>query len=111
MEKDTAANAVSVAPICVGPIPRCCAQNTGKNESNVLCPALYRNEVTQMVATAAERETRDKHARRCQGEQKASEGVPEATADKSRPGGSIPSAGDGVVGSFLKHLDACKAAG
>ena len=53
MEKDTAANAVSVAPICVGPIPRCCAQNTGKNESNVLCPALYRNEVTQMVATAA----------------------------------------------------------
>ena len=53
MEKDTAANAVSVAPICVGPIPHRCAQNTGKNESNVLCPALYRKEVTQMVATAA----------------------------------------------------------
>jgi len=24
----------------------------GKNESNVLCPALYRKETTQMVATA-----------------------------------------------------------
>ena len=40
MENDTAASVVSIHPICVGPIPCRCAQNTGKNESNVLCPAL-----------------------------------------------------------------------
>ena len=58
--------------------------------------------------TFAERETRDKHARRCQGEQKALE-VPEETRKVEDAAALCPICGRRcLLGSFLKHLDACK---
>ena len=52
MVNETAASAVSHAPIWRGSRPRFRDAYSGKNESKVDCPALYRKLVTQMVATA-----------------------------------------------------------
>mmetsp|Transcript_6804 Transcript_6804/g.22779 ORF Transcript_6804/g.22779 Transcript_6804/m.22779 type:complete len:399 (-) Transcript_6804:226-1422(-) len=50
--KETTDKVVSNAPICVGDISSFFDNKSGKKESNVDCPALYRKLVKQIVATA-----------------------------------------------------------
>ena len=53
MHSETNDKDVRVAPIIVGPMPAVLEMTRGKKESNVDCPALYKNEITQIVPTAA----------------------------------------------------------